>query len=262
MDRFFASRVSSSSNAAQPARQLSSIDDVQRWLTTLTELSSTQNFESLLAAVNVLRTPNPRHEDVRPLIKIWSVQWSIRKKERPLPDIVRDLREKVIKAGNEFRANLEQHAQIATDNAAQPADPPQQKKKEQHAQIATDSAAQPAEPPQQKKRNLGPDSEPKQPTAKAKPTTRQQKRKQDSPALVAEASDTSTAAQPAFPQSKTQRLTHFGFECRSGPVIAPEADVVEQDAATDTPENSKNLALRLVRLTSRRLAIKAVPRQM
>ena len=113
----------------------------------------------------------------------------------------------MIKAGNEFRANIEQHAQIATD-----------------------SAAQPAEPPQQKKRNLGPDSEPKQPTAKAKPTTRQQKRKQDSPASVAEASDAGS--------------------------------VVEQDAATDTPENSKILALRLVRLTSRRLAIKAVPRQM
>ena len=226
MDRSCAS----SSSAAQSGSQLSSIDDVQRWLTTLTELSSTQNFESLLAAVNVLRTPNPRMEDVRPLIPIWSVQRQIRKNERPLPEIVRDLKEKVIKAGNELRANLEQHAQIATDSAAQPADPPQQKKKEQHAQIATDSAAQPAEPPQQKKRNLGPDSEPKQPTAKAKPTTRQQKRKQDSPASVAEASDAGS--------------------------------VVEQDAATDTPENSKILALRLVRLTSRRLAIKAVPRQM
>ena len=110
--------VASSSTAAESARQLLSIDDVQRWLTTLTELSSTQNFESLLAAVNVLRTPNPRMEDVRPLIKIWSVQRRIRKKERPLPDIVRDLREKVIKAGNELRANLEQHAQIATAGCA------------------------------------------------------------------------------------------------------------------------------------------------
>ena len=57
MDRFFASRVSSSSNAAQSARQLSSIDDVRRWLTTLTEVTSTQKLESLRAAVNVLKKP-------------------------------------------------------------------------------------------------------------------------------------------------------------------------------------------------------------
>ena len=60
MDRFFASRVSSSSNAAQSARQLSSIDDVRRWLTTLTEVTSTQKLESLRAAVNVLKTPKLR----------------------------------------------------------------------------------------------------------------------------------------------------------------------------------------------------------
>ena len=145
---------------------------------------------------------------------------------------------KVIEASNELKLSLEQHAQRATD-------------------IAT----QPAEPPQQKKRNFGPDSAPTQPTAKAKPTTRQQKRKQDSPASVAEASDAGSVAQPAFPHNKTQRLTHF-FSRPSEPAIASEAGVVEQDAATDTPENSKILALRLVRLTSRRLAIKAVPRQM
>ena len=73
MDRFFASsssaakaetRVSSSSTSAQPARQLSSIDDVRRWLTTLTEVASTQKLESLPAAVNVLkkaRTQNTEH---------------------------------------------------------------------------------------------------------------------------------------------------------------------------------------------------------
>ena len=56
MDRFFAS----SSTAAQSARQLSSIDDVRRWLTTLTEVTSTQKLESLRAAVNVLKTPKLR----------------------------------------------------------------------------------------------------------------------------------------------------------------------------------------------------------
>ena len=154
MDRFFAS----SSTAAQSARQLSSIDDVRRWLTTLTEVTSTQKLESLRAAVNVLKTPEPKRDDVRALCKIWPVKRDDGKK-RPLTQVIRDLKEHVIKASNELRVNLEQHAQSATDIAAQP-----------------------AEPPQQKKRNFGPDSAPKQPTAKAKPTTRQQKRKQDSPA--------------------------------------------------------------------------------
>ena len=74
MDRFFASRVSSSSNAAQSARQLSSFDDVRRWLTTLTEVTSTQKLESLRAAVNVRKKPEPKRDDVRPLCKTWSVQ--------------------------------------------------------------------------------------------------------------------------------------------------------------------------------------------
>ena len=74
MDRFFASRVSSSSNAAQSARQLSSIDDVRRWLTTFTEVTSTQKLESLRAAVNVLKKSELKRDDVRALCKIWPVK--------------------------------------------------------------------------------------------------------------------------------------------------------------------------------------------
>ena len=51
MDRLFAS----SSTAAEAARQSSSIDDVQRWLTTLTEATSTQQLESVRAAAKVLQ---------------------------------------------------------------------------------------------------------------------------------------------------------------------------------------------------------------
>ena len=108
MDSFFASRVSSSSNAAQSASQLASFDDVWRWLTTLTEVTSTQKLESLRAAVIVLKTPKPNQEHVRPLISIWSVERE--SVDRPLAKVIRDLREKVIEAGNELRANLEQHA--------------------------------------------------------------------------------------------------------------------------------------------------------
>ena len=45
----------SSSSAAQPARQLASIGDVQRWLTTLTEQMSSAKSERLKAAVDVLK---------------------------------------------------------------------------------------------------------------------------------------------------------------------------------------------------------------
>ena len=113
MDRFFAS----SSTAAQPARQLSSIDDVRRWLTTLTEVTSTQKLESLRAAVNVLKTPKPKRDDVRLLVNPWSAQRDEGDK-RPLAEVRRDLKEMVIKAGNALRANLEQHAQIATAGCA------------------------------------------------------------------------------------------------------------------------------------------------
>ena len=113
MDRFFAS----SSTAAQSARQLSSIDDVRRWQTTLTEVTSTQKLESLRAAVNVLKTPKPKRDDVRLLVNPWSAQRDEGNK-RSLAEVIRDLKEMVIKAGNELRANLEQHAQIATAGCA------------------------------------------------------------------------------------------------------------------------------------------------
>ena len=113
MDRLFAS----SSTAAQSARQLSSIDDVRRWLTTLTEVTSTQKLESLRAAVNVLKKPEPKRDDVRALCKIWPVKQD-RGKQRPLTQVILELKEHVIKAANELRVNLEQHAQIATAGCA------------------------------------------------------------------------------------------------------------------------------------------------
>ena len=106
MDRFFAS----SSTAAQSARQLSSIDDVRRWLTTLTEVTSTQKLESLRAAVKVLQVQNPKRDDVRPFCSIWGVKQTIKKDHRPPQDMILDLKAKVIEASNELRANLEQHA--------------------------------------------------------------------------------------------------------------------------------------------------------
>ena len=70
MDQSFAS----SSTAAESARQLSSIYDVQRWLRTLTEATSTQKLESVRASVNVLKKPDLKTPDVRDLCKIWPVK--------------------------------------------------------------------------------------------------------------------------------------------------------------------------------------------
>ena len=113
MDRCFAS----SSTAADSARQLSSIYDVQRWLRTLTEATSTQKLESLRAAVNVLKKSELKQNEVRPLCKMWPVQRDDGKK-KPLTQVILELKEHVIKAANELRADLEQHAQIATAGCA------------------------------------------------------------------------------------------------------------------------------------------------
>ena len=101
MDRFFAS----SSTAAESARQLSSIDDVRRWLTTLTEVTSTQQLESLRAAVKMLTKPDFKRDDARALCKIWPVKQD-RGKQRPLTQVILELKEHVIKAANELRADL------------------------------------------------------------------------------------------------------------------------------------------------------------
>ena len=65
-----------------PARQVSSIDDVRHWLTTLTEVTSTQTLERLRAAVNVLKKSELKQNEVRPLCKMWPVQRDDGKKDR------------------------------------------------------------------------------------------------------------------------------------------------------------------------------------
>ena len=60
--------------AASSSTAAESIDDVQRWLTTLTEVTSTQQLESVRAAVNVLTKPELKRDDARALCKIWPVK--------------------------------------------------------------------------------------------------------------------------------------------------------------------------------------------
>ena len=93
----------SSSSAAQPARQLSTISAVLRWLGTLTEQTASARLKDIKAAAEVLQTPKPRKEDVGPLCKTWSVKQTDGEQFRALPEIIRDLREKVIDASNELK---------------------------------------------------------------------------------------------------------------------------------------------------------------
>jgi hypothetical protein len=134
MDRFFASKNTSSSNAvqpvrnastsastvAQPADQLTSISEVQRWLKTLTGQTASTKLQRIKAAVDVLKAPKPRKEDVHPLCPSWPVQRKIQKKDRPLADIISDLTKEVIRASNKLKVSLAQNPPVATDNAVQP----------------------------------------------------------------------------------------------------------------------------------------------
>ena len=90
-------------SAAQPARQLSTISAVLRWLGTLTEQTASARLKDIKAAAEVLQTPKPRQQDVGPLCKTWSVKQKDGKQKRALPEIIRDLREKVIDASSELK---------------------------------------------------------------------------------------------------------------------------------------------------------------
>ena len=144
----------SSSSAAQPARQLSTIGDVQRWLATLTERTSSAKSKRIKTAVDVLKVQKPRQEDVRAMCATWSVKRTINQKNRPMPEIISDLKEKVIEASNELKVSFAQHSQIATDSAVQPATlsdvaPPIL----EAASAASEPASSSHDPQQQRKRD-------------------------------------------------------------------------------------------------------------
>ena len=122
MKRFMSSAASSSSARAEPATtslgsaeqpgtrcqlQLSSIRDVQRWLAMEPIAScSSADMQRIREAVAVLVPGKPRKEDVRPLQSKWRVARSKNKKEIPLPEVVDELREKVIKAAQQLQVEL------------------------------------------------------------------------------------------------------------------------------------------------------------
>ena len=134
MDRFFASKKTSSSSAvqpdrtaststgsaAQPATQLLTIADVKCWLSSLPGRAANANVQRIMTAVAVLaKKPHPKRDDVKPLLPSWSVQRFIKKKDRPFADIISDLTKEVIDASNELKVSLAQEPPVATDSAVE-----------------------------------------------------------------------------------------------------------------------------------------------
>ena len=131
MKRFMSSAASSSSARAEPATmsssfssaeqpttslgsaeqpgircqlKLSSIRDVQRWLAMEPIAScSSADMQRIREAVAVLVPAKPRQEDVRPLQSKCLVAQQKNKEPRPLPEVVDEFRDKVIKAAQQLQ---------------------------------------------------------------------------------------------------------------------------------------------------------------
>ena len=88
--------------AEQPAVKFKCLKDVQRWMAEAPEVLNTSlQVAALKEAVAVLsRVPQPRKEGVRPLQSKWGVARSDKGKERPLPDVIRELEQKVLNAAH------------------------------------------------------------------------------------------------------------------------------------------------------------------
>ena len=84
-------------SAAQPALQLRSIVDVQRWLATEHCSASSAEVQRVREAAKILAGPKPRQEDIRRLQSPsnWNVAQNIAGKRRPLADVIEDLKCKV-----------------------------------------------------------------------------------------------------------------------------------------------------------------------
>ena len=116
------SSAASSSSAAQAAlaeMKIECIQDIQRWLSMGKVFSGNLQIGSVREAVAALtRPPRPRAEDVRPLLGKWRVEQMQQREHPPLPEIIRDLEDRVIRAAQKLQAelvnNLVEHTSIVT----------------------------------------------------------------------------------------------------------------------------------------------------
>ena len=100
---------------AQPVQALRSITDVQWWLKkNEVVLSSPAKAVRIREVVEALSTkPKPRQETIQHFFEPWGVPQRIKKKFRPLPELIEELNTKVIVAAKELQQQL-------ADSAEQP----------------------------------------------------------------------------------------------------------------------------------------------
>jgi len=113
-----------SSSVEQPVEAFVSIEAVNRWLNSRSELPSSSDFERLRAAVVVLtRKPKPRQEDVEPLCVSWNLRQKEHKKKRPLATLITELQQAVFAECSKFRDSLDVQPGASASIAVQLAGP-------------------------------------------------------------------------------------------------------------------------------------------
>ena len=132
MKQFFNSRGPSSlssaeqvpvpGSAVQLALQLASIADLRRWLDTDCISARSAEVHRLREAVDILRRPKPDKDDIRFLQSPsnWNVPQQKARKPRPIPDVIEDLKCKVLKAARKVQKQSTDGRLNASGSAEQP----------------------------------------------------------------------------------------------------------------------------------------------
>ena len=108
-------------SAAQPALQLQSIVDVERWLATEHGSASSADVQRVREAAKILAGPKPRQEDIRRLQSPsnWNVAGKRAGKSRPLADVIEDLKCKVLEAACKLQTQSTESRSSASGSAEQ-----------------------------------------------------------------------------------------------------------------------------------------------
>ena len=111
--------------AAQPVKELRSITDVQRWLkNNEVVLNSSAEAMRIREVVDALSTKSkPRQEDIECFFEPWGVQQRINKRRRLLPEVIEELKKKVVGAAKKLQQRLSDSAErlaVVSESAEQP----------------------------------------------------------------------------------------------------------------------------------------------
>ena len=208
-------------SSAKPGGQLTSVKAVQIWLGTLDIETATADIRRIKTAVDVLmHKPKPRKEDVRPLCATWSVQRTMKHKERLQSDVLADLTSaKVIAASNQAIANAAQPASTSTCA-------PQNAKRDREDDL---DISMPTTKPKLATRKRELDSAEEASAGKPSGSESKLATRKREPASAAQAS----AGKPSGSESKTRRLTQF-FTLHIGSNSLTEEDQEHPEARGGT----------------------------